>query len=81
MKVLFAPDGERIRKAEGSCALTEKPEEGKAAQAGNPDGDACEKARALGESLARRVKQGKVWLLGAGPGDMGIQRRKGTPPG
>ena len=72
MKVLFAPDGERIREAEGSCPLTEKPEEGKAAQAGNPDGDACEKARALGESLARRVKQGKVWLLGAGPGDTGL---------
>ena len=72
MKVLFAPDGERIRKAEGSCALAEKPEEGKAAQAGNPGGEACEKARALGESLARRVKQGKVWLLGSGPGDTGL---------
>ena len=72
MKVLFAPDGERIRKAEGSCALTEKPAESKAAQAGNPDGEACEKARALGEGLARRVKQGKVWLLGAGPGDTGL---------
>ncbi len=58
MRVMFAPDGVHLRRAEGSCALTE--------------GSELENARALGESLAQKVKQGKVWLLGAGPGDTGL---------
>lgn len=58
MRVMFAPDGMRLRRAEGSCSL-----EGSRH---------LENARALGERMARKVKQGKVWLLGAGPGDMGL---------
>lgn len=61
MSVLYAPDGVRLRKAEESVSLPERNE-----------GKRLERAQALGEGLARKVKQGKVWLLGAGPGDMGL---------
>lgn len=35
-----------------------------------------EEAHGLGENLAREVRKGKVWLLGAGPGDVGLMTRK-----
>ena len=61
MKVLYAPDGTRMRKAEAKTEL------------GQADLAA---ARDLGRSLAGKVQQGKVWLLGAGPGDMGLLTQK-----
>ena len=64
MKVLYAPEAGKLHFAEGSCML-----EG----ADRTEKDA---ARTLGESLARKVKQGRVWLLGAGPGDMGLLTEK-----
>ena len=56
MKVLYAPEGTKLRRAEES--------------------DEPAAARRLGETLARKVKRGKVWLLGAGPGDMGLLTEK-----
>ena len=66
MQVLYVPDGLTLRRAEGMCGLGEdiSEEEG------------LFKAAKLGKCLAGKVKQGKVWLLGAGPGDMGLLTRK-----
>lgn len=73
MHVLYAPDGKELRRAAGSCAL---PETDAADQtAGNAavkSPEALAAASALGERLAGKVRQGKVWLLGAGPGDMNL---------
>ena len=67
MKVLYAPEGDTgLRKAEAIVDLTE---------AGSQE-EKLSKARMLGENLAGEVKRGKVWLLGAGPGDMGLLTRK-----
>ena len=67
MKVLYAPEGATgLRKAEAIVDLTE---------AGSQE-EKLSKARMLGENLAGEVKRGKVWLLGAGPGDMGLLTRK-----
>ena len=67
MKVLYAPEGTtELRKAEAIVDLTE---------AGSQE-EKLSKARMLGEDLAGEVKRGKVWLLGAGPGDMGLLTQK-----
>ncbi len=67
MKVLYAPEGTKeLRRAEAVVDLTE---------AGSQQ-EKLEKARMLGENLAGEVKRGKVWLLGAGPGDMGLLTQK-----
>lgn len=67
MKVLYAPEGTtELRKAEAIVDLTE---------AGSQE-EKLSKARMLGENLAGEVKRGKVWLLGAGPGDMGLLTQK-----
>lgn len=56
MEVLFAPDGKHLKKASGSKAT----------------GLNTEKAKELGRELASKIKQGKVWLVGAGPGDKNL---------
>lgn len=53
MKVLYAPDGKRLRQASGE----------------RETGYCLEQAELLGRELAAKVKQGKVYLVGAGPGD------------
>ncbi|HIR97672.1 MAG TPA: hydroxymethylbilane synthase [Candidatus Merdisoma faecalis] len=75
MKVLYVPEGGKIHRAEGSLAL-ESSAEGRAAAAQEEHTAALDAARSLGRGLARKVKQGKVWLLGAGPGDMGLLTEK-----
>lgn len=37
---------------------------------------AYDRMRALGKRMAQKVRAGKVWLLGAGPGDMGLMTQK-----
>ncbi|MCI8375401.1 MAG: hydroxymethylbilane synthase [Lachnospiraceae bacterium] len=59
MKVMFAGDGKRLRYA--SCVRSWN----KAGKLPTP-----EEMRLFGQEMARRVKQGKVFLLGAGPGDV-----------
>lgn len=56
MEVLFAPDGKHLKKVSGSKAT----------------GLDTEKAKELGLQLAARIRQGKVWLVGAGPGDKNL---------
>lgn len=60
MKVLFAADGKHLKMAEGS----------------KETGLDIEQAEALGIELAREVKKGKVWLVGAGPGDFQLVTQK-----
>mgnify|MGYP002512288489 CR=1 FL=1 len=59
MKVMFAGDGKHLKYA--SCV---KPWE-----TGQTKLPSLEEMSRLGQEMARRVKQGKVFLLGAGPGD------------
>lgn len=53
MEALFAPDGRHLKKASGSRAT----------------GLCTKEAEALGRELAKELCRGKVWLVGAGPGD------------
>ena len=62
MRVLYAPEGDRLRRAEGERELLE----------GGTQKELLKEAEDLGRELASRVRQGKVWLLGAGPGDAGL---------
>ena len=67
MKVLYAPEGSReLRSAEAVMDLE---------KAGNQE-EKLVLARRLGENLAGEVKKGKVWLVGAGPGDLGLLTEK-----
>lgn len=67
MKVLYAPEGTAgLRRAEAIVDLT----------GADTREEKLLKACMLGENLAREVKKGKVWLLGAGPGDMGLLTEK-----
>ncbi len=56
MEALFASDGRYMKKVSGSRAT----------------GLQTEQAEALGRELAARLCQGKVWLVGAGPGDRNL---------
>lgn len=56
MEALFAPDGKHLKKVSGSKVT----------------GLDAEKAKELGRELAAKIKQGKVWLVGAGPGDKNL---------
>ena len=62
MRVLYAPEGNRLRRAEGERELLE----------GGTQKELLKEAEDSGRELASRVRQGKVWLLGAGPGDAGL---------
>lgn len=53
MEVLFAQDAKHVKRTSGSIE----------------DGIQPEQAETLGQELARKICQGKVWLVGAGPGD------------
>lgn len=67
MQALYAPEGSAgLRRAEAVVDLT----------GADSREEKLLKARLLGENLAREVKRGKVWLLGAGPGDMGLLTQK-----
>ncbi len=66
MNVMYAPDGQRPRHADCQETWTEK----------RTGEEALGYMRAFGEKMAREVKKGKVWLLGAGPGDMGLLTQK-----
>lgn len=56
MEAMFAPDGRHLKRVSGSRA------------AGLQTGQ----AEALGRELAEKLCQGKVWLVGAGPGDRNL---------
>ncbi len=67
MKVLYAPEGSReLRRAETTMDL---------GKAGSQE-EKLVLARRLGENLAGEVKKGKVWLVGAGPGDLSLLTEK-----
>lgn len=64
MKACFAKDGKHLKFEEASATVK--------------DGDdAKEVASKLGEHIADKVKQGIVYLVGAGPGDVGLFTKKG----
>lgn len=56
MEALFAPDGIHLKKVSGS----------------KETGLNTAKAEELGRELAAKIRQGKVWLVGAGPGDKNL---------
>lgn len=64
MRVCFARDGKHLIFESESAKITKMKTE-------------REIARELGVKLANRVKKGKVYLVGAGPGDMGLFTQKG----
>lgn len=81
MKVMFARDGKHVRYADSGNVWEEKntfsppKAEGSMKQA-HGKLPAPEQMRQLGRQMASRVKQGKVWLLGAGPGDTSLLTEK-----
>lgn len=64
MRVCFAKDGKHLVFESEKARLSETKTE-------------RETARELGKKLANRVKKGKVYLVGAGPGDAGLFTQKG----
>lgn len=62
MQVMYAKDGKHPKYV--SCQKPFNKENSKL--------PALEEMRSFGEQMARRITRGKVYLLGAGPGDMGL---------
>lgn len=62
MQVMYAKDGKHPKYV--SCQKPFNKE--------NSELPALEEMRSFGEQMARRITRGKVYLLGAGPGDMGL---------
>ncbi len=62
MRVMYAKDGKHPKYV--SCQKPFNKEHSKL--------PALEEMRSFGEQMARRITRGKVYLLGAGPGDMGL---------
>lgn len=56
MEALFAPDGRHLKKASGSRVT----------------GFCTDAAEELGRELAAKLLRGRVWLVGAGPGDKNL---------
>lgn len=64
LRAMYAPDGQEPRRLVRTTASMEE---------GLAEG---EKAKRLGQEAAQSLKAGKVYLLGAGPGDMGLLTQK-----
>lgn len=60
MEALYAPDGRHLKKTSGSLET----------------GYCTERAEELGRMLAKELCKGKVWLVGAGPGDKGLVTKR-----